>query len=83
MSINKAIDYAMDEQDALATELVFGDIAAIQSLYFTKLNELTALQVSFVDHAKQVTKEYIHDALLWMLILSVFSTVLGALRHGY
>ncbi|MEF9674698.1 methyl-accepting chemotaxis protein [Pectobacterium aroidearum] len=79
VSINKAIDYAMDEQDALATELVFGDIAAIQSLYFTKLNELTALQVSFVDHAKQVTKEYIHDALLWMLILSVFSTVLGCL----
>ncbi|WP_113631765.1 methyl-accepting chemotaxis protein [Pectobacterium peruviense] len=77
LSINKAIDYAMEEQDALATELVFGDIANIQSLYFTKLNELTELQVSFVDHAKQVTKEYIHDALLWMLVLSIFSTVLG------
>ncbi|MEQ9916493.1 methyl-accepting chemotaxis protein [Pectobacterium aroidearum] len=77
LSINKAIDYAMEEQDALATELVFGDIANIQSLYFTKLNELTALQVSFVDHAKLLTKEYIHDALLWMLVLSVFSTVLG------
>ncbi|MEL0579627.1 methyl-accepting chemotaxis protein [Pectobacterium punjabense] len=77
LSINKAIDYAMEDQDTLATELVFGDIATIQSLYFTKLRELTELQVSFVDHAKQVTKEYINNALLWMAVLSVFSAVLG------
>ncbi|AOR65978.1 methyl-accepting chemotaxis protein [Pectobacterium wasabiae] len=77
LSINKAVDYAMEGEDALATELVFGDIATVQSLYFTKLSELAALQVSFVDHSKQATKEYIHDALLWMLVLSIFSAVLG------
>ncbi|TAI88751.1 methyl-accepting chemotaxis protein [Pectobacterium versatile] len=79
LSINKAIGYAMEDDDALATELVFGDIANIQAVYFAKLSEFTELQVSFVDHAKQVTRTYITDALLWMLVLSVFSTVLGCL----
>ncbi|MDX6914138.1 methyl-accepting chemotaxis protein [Pectobacterium carotovorum] len=79
LSINKAIGYAMDDEDVLATELVFGDIAKIQAVYFAKLSEFTELQVSFVDHAKQVTKEYIDNALLWLLVLSVFSTVLGGL----
>ncbi|MEI7072727.1 methyl-accepting chemotaxis protein [Pectobacterium versatile] len=79
LSINKAIGYAMEDEDALATELVFGDIANIQAVYFAKLSEFTELQVSFVDHAKQVTRTYITDALLWMLVLSVFSTVLGCL----
>ncbi|AIU87945.1 methyl-accepting chemotaxis protein [Pectobacterium odoriferum] len=79
LSINKAIGYAMEDEDALATELVFGDIANIQAVYFAKLREFTELQVSFVDHAKQVTRTYITDALLWMLVLSVFSTVLGCL----
>ncbi|XYQ56447.1 methyl-accepting chemotaxis protein [Pectobacterium carotovorum] len=79
LSINKAIGYAMEDEDALATEWVFGDIANIQAVYFAKLREFTELQVSFVDHAKQVTRTYITDALLWMLVLSVFSTVLGCL----
>ncbi|QQG29895.1 MCP four helix bundle domain-containing protein [Pectobacterium carotovorum] len=79
LSINKAIGYAMEDEDALATELVFGDIAKIQAVYFAKLSEFTGLQVSFVDHAKQVTRTYITNALLWMLVLSVFSTVLGCL----
>ncbi|QHP54873.1 HAMP domain-containing protein [Pectobacterium carotovorum subsp. carotovorum] len=79
LSINKAIGYAMEDDDALATELVFGDIANIQAVYFAKLSEFTELQVSFVDHAKQVTRTYITDALLWILVLSVFSTVLGCL----
>ncbi|WCG84581.1 methyl-accepting chemotaxis protein [Pectobacterium sp. A5351] len=79
LSINKAIGYAMNDEDALATELVFGEIANIQAVYFAKLSEFTELQVSFVDHAKQVTRTYITDALLWMLVLSVFSTVLGCL----
>lgn len=75
--INKALDYAMEEQDEQAIELVFGDIAKIQGIYFNKLNELTKLQVSYVDYAKQITKKFIADALLWMLGLSLFSTVLG------
>lgn len=79
LSINKAIGYAMEDEDALATELVFGDIANIQAVYFAKLSEFTGLQVSFVDHAKQVTRTYITDALLWMLVLSIFSTALGCL----
>ena len=79
LSINKAIGYAMDDEDALATELVFGDIANIQAVYFAKLSEFTGLQVSFVDHAKQVTRTYITNALLWMLVLSIFSTALGCL----
>ncbi|KHS86392.1 methyl-accepting chemotaxis protein [Pectobacterium carotovorum] len=77
LSINKAIGYAMEDEDALATELVFGDIANIQAVYFAKLSEFTGLQVSFVDHAKQVTRTYITNALLWMLVLSIFSTALG------
>ncbi|KFW99191.1 methyl-accepting chemotaxis protein [Pectobacterium carotovorum] len=77
LSINKAIGYAMEDEDALATELVFGDIANIQAVYFAKLSEFTGLQVSFVDHAKQVTRTYITNALLWMLMLSIFSTALG------
>lgn len=79
LSINKAIGYAMEDEDALATELVFGDIANIQAVYFAKLSEFTELQVSFVDHAKQVTRTYITNALLWMLVLSIFSTALGCL----
>ncbi|KHT36825.1 methyl-accepting chemotaxis protein [Pectobacterium carotovorum subsp. carotovorum] len=79
LSINKAIGYAMEDEDALATELVFGDIANIQAVYFAKLSEFTGLQVSFVDHAKQVTRTYITNALLWMLVLSIFSTALGCL----
>lgn len=79
LSINKAIGYAMEDEDALATELVFGDIAKIQAVYFAKLSEFTELQVSFVDHAKQVTRTYITNALLWMLVLSIFSTALGCL----
>ncbi|MCL6362745.1 HAMP domain-containing protein [Pectobacterium carotovorum subsp. carotovorum] len=79
LSINKAIGYAMEDDDALATELVFGDIANIQAVYFAKLSEFTELQVSFVDHAKQVTRTYITNALLWMLVLSIFSTALGCL----
>ncbi|MEI7220668.1 methyl-accepting chemotaxis protein [Pectobacterium carotovorum] len=77
LSINKAIGYAMEDEDALATELVFGDIANIQAVYFAKLSEFTELQISFVDHAKQVTRTYITNALLWMLMLSIFSTALG------
>ncbi|ULS50690.1 methyl-accepting chemotaxis protein [Pectobacterium carotovorum] len=79
LSINKAIGYAMEDEDALATELVFGDIANIQAVYFAKLSEFTGLQISFVDHAKQVTRTYITNALLWMLVLSIFSTALGCL----
>ncbi|RRO13478.1 methyl-accepting chemotaxis protein [Pectobacterium aquaticum] len=79
LSVNNAINYAMEDQDALATEVVFGDIAKIQGIYFNKLNELMALQVSLVDTAKQTTKEHITNALLWLLTLSAFSTVLGCL----
>ncbi|WP_437214027.1 methyl-accepting chemotaxis protein [Pectobacterium sp. LFLA-215] len=79
LSINKAIGYAMDDEDALATELVFGDIANIQAVYFAKLREFTELQTAYVDDAKQITKAYISNALVWILILSALSTVFGCL----
>ncbi|WP_286206771.1 methyl-accepting chemotaxis protein [Symbiopectobacterium purcellii] len=77
--INKAVNYAMEDQDELATALVFSEIANVQGIYFNKLTEFTELQEAYVDTAKQITKDYITKALYWMLLLSVISTLLGCL----
>ncbi|MCW2483214.1 MCP four helix bundle domain-containing protein, partial [Candidatus Symbiopectobacterium sp. NZEC135] len=63
--INKAVNYAMEDRDDQATALVFGEIANIQGIYFSKLTEFTELQEAYVDTAKQITKDYITKALYW------------------
>ncbi|MCW2474975.1 MCP four helix bundle domain-containing protein [Candidatus Symbiopectobacterium sp. NZEC151] len=77
--INKAVNYAMEDRDDQATALVFGEIANIQGIYFSKLTEFTELQEAYVDTAKQITKDYITKALYWMLLLSIISTLVGCL----
>lgn len=77
--INKAVDYAMEDKDDEATDLVFGKIANVQGIYFKKLTEFTELQESYVDSAKQITKDYITKSLYWMLLLSIISTLVGCL----
>lgn len=79
VQIGKAVNYAMEDQDELATALVLGEIAKVQTVYFTKLTEFTELQESYVVTAKQITKDFITKSLLWMLLLSAISTLLGCL----
>ncbi len=78
-SINQAITYALEGPDEQATAFLFNDVAKVQDIYFSKLDELIDLQQQDVAVAKAETEEYISAALFWTILLSSCSTILGCL----
>ena len=73
----KALAFAMEEKNAEAAKMLFGDLRISQRDYFKAVNDLVDFQGKLMDEAgEQTTKDY-EAARSLMLILSAVAAIFG------